>query len=274
MTHQLATFIKNPLATLQSPREVVQCRYCGSTDVRPSQKVSLGSRHVTYRCRACKHHFKVETSQPNYRLLAGALVALLVILGLVASLTLNSAPEVEYTPRVDTGDAQAFAATKASAARGDPQAQFNLGWTHWMRDEFPQALPWLKKAAAQDHPEAIYLLGQAYLYGRGTVQNYRTALDYFSQAAEQGHLESQYQVGIFHRDGLASPPNREQAYVWLNLAAAQGHTDAGLMRDKLTTAMTGEETLRAQEASAEIEQRLASQAVYGQPQTSVAATAH
>jgi len=170
--------------------------------------------------------------------------------GAVVGFFASSPSAVDYQPRVDTQDAQALAKVRGLASKGDAQAQYDLGWTIWQQDNFTEALPWLKAAADRGHAEAQYLLGQAYQYGRGTVQDFRAAQAQFTKAAEQGHPDAEYQLGLFHRDGLAAPPNKETAYVWLNLAAAQGHAEALVFRDKLTLSMTGQEILRAQEASA------------------------
>lgn len=255
-TPTLAPSHKSFIAALLPGKERVTCRHCGSTDVRPSHKASPGSEHVVYRCRACKHHFKVVSARPRIQAMASVGLFLLVVAGVVASFFMSAPPEVVYQPRVDMQDSQAVAMTQAAAKKGDIQAQYDLGWAYWQRDEYQQALPLIKSAASRGHVEAQYLLGQAYLHGKGTVQNYRAALEQFTLAAEQSHLEAEYQLGIFYRDGLATPRNRETAYVWLNIAAAQGHADALAMRDRLTMVMKGEEILRAQEASAQMHQKL------------------
>jgi TPR repeat protein len=147
-----------------------------------------------------------------------------------------------------------LAKAQKDAARGDARAQYYVGWQHWQRGEYSQALPFLKTAAAKNTPEASYLLALAHLKGKGTVQDFRAAQTHFTQAADGGHLEAQYELGILYRDGLASLPDKEKAYIWLNVAAARGHEDALLYRDKLTAAMTTEELVRAQADSVALHQ--------------------
>lgn len=255
-TPTLAPSHKTFIASLLPGKEKVTCRHCGSTDVRPSHKATPGSEHVVYRCRACKHHFKVVSTRPRIQAMVSVALFLLVAGGVATSFFMSGTPEVVYQPRVDMQDSQAVAKTQAAAQKGDIQAQYDLGWSYWQRDDYLQALPLIKAAASRGHAEAQYLLGQAYLHGRGTVQNYRAALEQFTLAAEQSHLEAEYQLGIFYRDGLATPRNRETAYVWLNIAAARGHADALALRDRLTLVMKGEEILRAQEASTQVHKRL------------------
>ena len=247
---------KKSLADLFSRREVIKCRHCGSTNVRPSHKASSGSQYVVYRCRDCKHHFKVVSEQPRRLTFVSVGLFVLVALGVAAAMFTGDSTEVVYQPPLDMQDHRALAKTETAAKKGDAHAQYELGWAYWQRDDYLQALPLLKAAAAQSQVDAEYLLGLAYLNGRGTVQNYRLALEQFTKAAQAGNLEAQYQLGIFYRDGLATPANKETAYLWLNIAAARGHADAIAMRDRLTMMMSGEEIIRAQEASAQMQKHL------------------
>lgn len=229
---------------------VIKCRHCGSTQVRPSHRSSGEGARVTYRCQSCKRHFRVGSGPSRTRVFAGAALASLVLIGLATALLKDDAAEEGFSPRVGAAVGGALVKVQQDASRGNPQAQYDLGWTYWQNAEYPKALPWLQAAADHGHVEAEYLLGMAYLNGRGTVQNFRLALEHFTTAAHESHLEAQYRLGIFYRDGLATPPNKESAYLWLNVAAARGHEEATQYRDKLATAMSAEEINRAQEASA------------------------
>ncbi len=249
--------MKNILAAVLAPfHKDIHCSHCGSADVRPSHKFTSSGHHVIYRCRACKHHFKVASAQPGFQVIAGVGLFVLVVAGVAAVFILSATPEADSPLPADTQDTQALAVAQAAALRGDTEAQYRLGRAHWLREDHAQALGWIKAAAMKGHAEAQFLLGQAHFSGRGTVQNYDLAQEQFTLAAQQGHLEAQYQLGLLHRDGLASPPDKETAYVWFNLAAARGHADALILRDKLTLAMTSEQIDRAQEASAQMQQRL------------------
>ena len=247
---------KKSLAELFSRKEAIKCRHCGSANVRPSHKAHSSSQYVVYRCRDCKHHFKVVSEQPRRLTFVSVGLFALVALGVAAAVFTGNETDVVYQPPLDMQDHHALAKTEAAAKRGDAQAQYELGWAYWQRDDYLQALPLLKAAAAQGQVDAEYLLGMAYLNGRGTVQDYRAALEQFTKAAHGGNMEAQYRLGIFYRDGLATPANKETAYLWLNLAAARGHTDAIAMRDRLTMLMSGEEIIRAQEASAQMQKQL------------------
>jgi TPR repeat protein len=239
------------LPTPSSEPDVIKCRHCGSTQVRPSHKSSGTSSRTLYRCQACKRHFRVGSGRSRIQyVFAGVVLLVLVLIGLLVSQLMTDTAEVAYQPRVDMLNRAALAKTQQDAKQGNTQAQYDLGWTYWQNAEYQQALPWIKAAAEHGHSEAEYLLGMAYLNGRGTLQNYHAALEQFTKAAEHNHLEAEYRLGIFYRDGLATPPNKEAAYLWLNIAAARGHEEALHYRDKLAFAMTTEEITHAQEASA------------------------
>ncbi len=227
------------------------CPHCGSDDVRVSHRHSGNSGHVTYRCRACKRHFRVAAAKDHKKLLTGLAAGGAVLVAVVFGLLDPDDPPAggRGAVTISADDQARLKHYETAAKRGDLEAQSELGRIHWQRGEYPEALPWLHAAAGREHAEAEYLLGMAHLQGRGTVQNYRAALEQFTKAAEHGQLDAQYQLGIFHRDGLATTASKENAYLWFNLAAARGHADALVMRDRLAAVMSGEELLRAQEAS-------------------------
>jgi tetratricopeptide (TPR) repeat protein len=270
---QPASPTKTPgISALFSPRESVTCRYCGSTNVRPSSKASARVEYVVYRCRACKQHFKVFSTRPRLHAYLGVGVLVLILVGGTLGFFLSSGPEVAHPSHSDAQDPVSLSQVQTGAQHGDPQAQYELGLRYWHNEQYKEALPLLRAAANRGHAEAQYQMGMAYLEGRGIVQNYRGAMEYFSKAAEQGHLEAEYRLGLFYRDGLAAPMDREMAYVWLNVAAAQGHLDALGARERLAQIMSREEIVRAQETSAQMHQKLSTRAP-GQPKPAPAAPA-
>lgn len=239
-----------------------QCPYCGSTEVRKSRRSMGGLFHVTYRCRQCKRHFKVRTYR-GYALLAVILVGLLVTgyqAGwFAASDALDTAPVIAETA------AELSPSEIAQAKRGDPAMQFKLGMQYWARLDYQKAFAWIKAAADRGHPEAIYQLGMAYLYGRGTVQNYKYAYQRFEQAARMNNHEAQYLIGIMHRDGMGVPVSRDMAYAWLNIAASNGNEIAALERERMATLMSPAEMARAQEISLQTMQGMAGGAPVAAP---------
>ena len=53
--------------------------------------------------------------------------------------------------------------------------------------DYEQALPWLQKAAAQDHPDAVSTIGAMYATGQGVAPSWRRAREYYERAIELGN---------------------------------------------------------------------------------------
>lgn len=244
-------------AAYQGRRTVAEgerCPHCGSSEVRKSRRSMGGLFHVTYRCRQCKRHFKVRTYW-GYGLLAAAMVGLLIAGHQAGWFTPSAA--LDTAPVVVETAAELSPAEVDQAKRGDPAMQFKLGMHYWARLDYQKAFGWIKAAAERGHPEAVYQLGMAYLYGRGTVQNYKFAYQRFEQAARMNNHEAQYLIGIMHRDGMGVPASRDLAYAWLNIAASNGNEIAALERERLATIMSPAEMSRAQELSLQTMQGMA-----------------
>ncbi len=222
------------------------CPHCGSTDVRKSTRRRGGLFRTTYRCRQCKRHYKVRAYW-GYGIMAASALAVLVA---GVSLGWFSSPDaVEETQSVAMAAPEIGPEELARARKGEPAMQFKLGMQYWARLDYQNAFNWLKAAADRGHPDAVYQLGMAYLYGRGTIQNYKYAHQRFEQAAKLNNHEAQYLLGIMHRDGMGMPVSRDLAYAWLNIAASNGNEVAALERERLAVIMSPAEMARAQELS-------------------------
>ncbi len=247
-----------------------RCPHCGSTEVRKSRRSMGGLFHVTYRCRQCKRHFKVRTYW-GYVLLTVILIGLLVA-GYQAGWFAASDAQDNASVVAETA-AELSPADVAQAENGDPAMQYKLGMQYWARLDYPKAFQWLKAAAERGHPEAVYQLGMAYLYGRGTVQNYKYAYQRFEQAARMNNHEAQYLIGIMHRDGMGVPVSRDMAYAWLNIAASNGNEVAAIERERVATLLSPEEMARAQEISLQTMQGMAGGALVAAPISQTPSTA-
>ena len=56
--------------------------------------------------------------------------------------------------------------------------------------DFEQARPWIEKAAAQDYPNAVGLLGGMYFEGEGVTPSWRRARELYERAIELGNSEA------------------------------------------------------------------------------------
>ena len=190
---------------------------------------------------------------------------LLVLVFMVPLLVVSSFSYAETDAKRDAD----FAATKAKAEAGDPEAQVNLGVMYLDGDVVPSDVKqavywfnkaaqgdpvrqymlgeilsktshylladmWYEKAADQGHADAQYRAGVRYYDGQffGTKivgKNYLKAAQYFVKAADQGHAKAQYILGEMYYKGEGVPKALDKALEWFRKAADQGHADAQAM---------------------------------------------
>ena len=81
------------------------------------------------------------------------------------------------------------------AEAGDKIFQSCLGTMYYKGDgvsiDYEKAFYWIKKAAAQEHVNAMYNLGYMYWSGEGTLEDYKEAFYWLSKAAEQRFAPAQ-----------------------------------------------------------------------------------
>lgn len=87
----------------------------------------------------------------------------------------------------------------------------------------------LEKAANGGNTSSSIYLGNIYANGRGVEQNMERAMKWYEQAASAGDAHSQYIVGLAYLDGSGVPVDEGRAFNWLRLAAGQDHVNAMLM---------------------------------------------
>ena len=164
---------------------------------------------------------------------------LLVLVFMVPLLVISSFSYAETDAVVDKQKADHaalgadFAATKAKAEAGDPEAQYLLGWLfrygkkEGIFMDYEQAVYWYRKAADQGHAAAQNALGWMYKSGKGVSVDKKQAAYWFRKAAVQGHAVAQYGLGSIYGEkrlvGAAiAIEDREQAIYWYRKAADQG----------------------------------------------------
>ena len=89
---------------------------------------------------------------------------------------------------------RAMAAYKVGGEGGDAMCQYQVGGMyHFGRGvdvDYEQALPWIQKAAAQDHPAAVSFFGTKYGNGRGVAPSWRRAREHYERAIELGNPQA------------------------------------------------------------------------------------
>jgi TPR repeat protein len=124
-----------------------------------------------------------------------------------------------------------------AATLGSTEAQFFMGEAYRRGDGVPmdaeRSLMWYRKAAAKNHPMAMYNLAVHYWTERTNRASMELANDYMLRAAQGGHLEAQFQCAMnCFRDDIA-PPDCEGGKRWLASSAESGWARAEFVLSQL-----------------------------------------
>ena len=143
---------------------------------------------------------------------------------------------------------QALKWFEESAKQGNVRAQVNIGRMYakgkGMLSNHGVAATWFKKAADQGYADAQYSLGILYLTGTGVARDYDKARQLFQQAANQSNASGQYQLGLIYLKGRGVPVNLVTAYKWLTLAG--DYDDSAAFRKFVAAKMSKEEISEAE----------------------------
>jgi hypothetical protein len=96
---------------------------------------------------------------------------------------------------------------------------------NYERQKYEPALEWLRKAIAQDQPQAHTLLSTMYKEGYGVSVDEAESIRLLGRAAALGDSVAQNEYGIALREGTRLPANAMHAFEWFKKAAAQGDID-------------------------------------------------
>jgi TPR repeat protein len=116
------------------------------------------------------------------------------------------------------------------ANSGDVLAQHELGLRfllgEGMTADTVKAVYWLKKAADQKLPSAMYNYAILLINGWGVDWDPFSAFKYFKAAANAGMIQAQYVTGILYTDNLIVKRDLNYAYYWVNKSAKEGYEPA------------------------------------------------
>ena len=117
-----------------------------------------------------------------------------------------------------------------AATRGEAWAQTRLGklYVESPGDEqrLGQGVTLLQQAAAQNDPEAIYLLASVTSAGHGVAPSDYDAFEQMKRAAELGWREAQFALGTMYFAGRCTGQDEAAALESFRQAANQGHIEA------------------------------------------------
>ncbi|MBA4382671.1 MAG: sel1 repeat family protein [Sideroxydans sp.] len=153
-----------------------------------------------------------------YRLLTAMLFACLALPAFAGLKEANQAMEKEDYPT-------ALKEWKALAAKGDAEAQFQLGVMYGsgmgVESNIDTAVQWYSKAAKQNHAKAAHVMSIAYRGGQGVKKDEAASLEWLKKAAELGAPRAQNTLGDRYFDGDGVAKDFAQALAWYQKAANQ-----------------------------------------------------
>jgi len=117
---------------------------------------------------------------------------------------------------------QAFVWCERAARQGFLAAQSNLGLLYAMSNNPEQAAACWQKAAAKGDPEAQYNLAMAHLKGHGVTQDAAQAFSLLQDAAAQGVTQAQSRLGLMFATGEGVAHDPIEAHKWFVIAASNG----------------------------------------------------
>ena len=110
-----------------------------------------------------------------------------------------------------------------AAEAGIALAQAKLGYIYDQSNDDEEAVRWYREAAAQQHPDGEFGLGEMYAKGEGVDQDFEIAVEMYMRAAVNGHAQAQRVLANAYEHGtLARAVSKAEALRWLMLAANSG----------------------------------------------------
>ncbi|MGN6377079.1 MAG: SPOR domain-containing protein [Sphingomonas sp.] len=113
-------------------------------------------------------------------------------------------------------------AASAAWAQANP---VKAGVDAWGRQDYAAAIKEWQGPAARGDADAQFNMGQAYKLGHGVPQDRAKALDWYRKAAEQGHFQAQDNYGLL----LFQDGQLKQSVPWLEKSVARGNAPAELV---------------------------------------------
>jgi TPR repeat protein len=162
------------------------------------------------------------------------------VIRLLLALGLASAPAFAAKPKAAPADAapqlistqgggpkwKNVAELQSFAAKGDPQACFELGERSLEGDGVPKdaakAIPLFETAAKGGIANAWFRLGKIYHDGLTGTPDYGWALEYFSQAARARVMEAQHNIGAMLVSARGVRRDYVEGLAWLIVAKKSG----------------------------------------------------
>ena len=116
---------------------------------------------------------------------------------------------------------------KKSIEKDNMQAVEDLGHVYYEEGKFDKALECFLKAAANENPKGIFMLGYLSQNGKGLPLDYKKAEEYYLKATRKNYAEAYYRIGkLYQEGGNGITQNFQTAMNWYLQAAGRGNTNA------------------------------------------------
>lgn len=113
-----------------------------------------------------------------------------------------------------------------------------------------EALKIIRSLAEKGNPAAQFELGFSYYKGKGVPQNYKEAFKWYKKSAEQEYAKAQTGLVEMYYYGEGVAQDYVKTYKWANLAAAQ-NTEYVKLRDVVGKIMTRAQIAEAKKLASE-----------------------
>ena len=208
---------------------------------------------------------EVPRSKAQLIFVAGGVTAFALVVGLSAGyfvqkirpVTVDAKMQIALQDFRSGHDATALSLLTPLANEGNAKAQYWLADIY--EDDDPDVKPdmakaevLLEKSAAQGFAPAERRLGQLYLRGDATLQDFGKARFWLHKAATAGDATAQEHLGHIYALGLGVPQDRAQAYGWYENAALHGDGLAERLRDDLLKHMAPTEIDKGEQTAKDI----------------------
>ena len=95
---------------------------------------------------------------------------------------------------------------------------------------YPDAMAWFAKAAANGNDNAQWKLGLGYIEGIGVPHDERKAVVWFKRAANHGDIRAQSALSDLYLSGRGVPRDYVRAYTWASIATGLRGNDNDRLR--------------------------------------------
>ena len=137
------------------------------------------------------------------------------------------------------------------AEMGHVKAQLYMGMMHMSgklktKADYAKQFYWFNKAAQQENPIAMFMIGGAYSLGRGVKKDLIEAVRWYRKAANQCLGKAQFNMGNLYREGEGVIKDNILAQMWWKISLMGGYEHSRNNSNLLAEEMTVSEIKEAE----------------------------